>query len=137
MSGFLFDTNVLSETRKASPDQGVVRFISGVAREDFYTSAIVIAELRIGAERRTLTHPDEGESISQWIDGLERRFLHGRILVVDAKVASIYAKMQMQRDRPIMDTLIAATAIANGMVVVTRNVRDFVDLDVEVQNPWS
>lgn len=136
MSGFLLDTNVISETRKDLPDERVLHFLQGLRSRDFYTSSIVFAELRVGAERRAITHPQEGNQISQWIDGLEKRFKR-RILVVDARVAAVYAKLQMHRDRPIMDTLLGATAVANGLIMVTRNTRDFVSMDVEVLNPWQ
>lgn len=136
MNGYLFDTNVLSETRRPVPNQKVLDFVGTLTSETFYTSAIAIAELRVGALRKSLINPDEGKRISRWIDGVERR-MRGRILVVDTEVAAIYAKMQQKRDRPIMDALLAATAIAHGLTMVTRNVRDFVHMEVEILNPWE
>lgn len=136
MTMYLLDTNVLSETRRSQPNDNVLHFMEKARRENLYTSAIAIAELRLGAERKVLADLAEGERISRWIDALEKR-MSGRILVVDARVAAVYGKLQRRRDNPIMDTLLAATAIAHDMVMVTRNVRHFLDFDVELIDPWQ
>lgn len=136
MTKYLLDTNVLSETRRRLPNENVLRFLDSVRRDDLYTSAIAIAELHLGAERKLLQDIDGGERIARWIDALERR-MSQQILLVDGRVAAVYGKLQRYRDNPIMDTLLAATAITYDLVMATRNVRHFVDFDVEIVNPWQ
>ncbi len=133
---YLLDTNVLSETRKRTPAPQVLAFLGGLTDDAVYTSALVIAELRKGAARRKLLHASEGDALGQWIDGLEAR-MKGRLLPVDVQVAAIWGDLQAERERPVMDTLIAATAIAHGLVLVTRNVRDMDGLAVPLLNPWD
>lgn len=132
---YLFDTNVFSETRKRAPSPQVMAFLGGLTDETVFTSALVIAELRKGAARKRLTDPSGGESIDQWVNGLELR-LKGRILPVDVAVAAQWGDLQAERDRPVMDSLIAATAIAHRLILVTRNLHDMQGFDVPLLNPW-
>lgn len=136
MNGYLFDTNVLSETYKRVPNANVLAFAGSIPSLEIFTSSIAIAELRRGAERKMLVDEVEGAKIDAWIDEIEV-LMKGRIHSVDVKVAARWGRVVAKRDRPAMDMLIAATAIEHNLVLVTRNVRDFQDLDLEILNPWS
>ncbi len=136
MTGFLLDTNVLSELRKGPHADAQVRNWDAVTRGTArFTSVVVIAELRKGAHARLRKDRDGGAAINRWIDRAIAGF-GDRILPVDLPVVEIWAALMASRSRPPIDTLIAATALARGLILVTRNVRDFVDTRATVVDPW-
>ena len=79
--------------------------------------------------------PKAGQEFSSWVDALEEHY-GDRVLVIDSRIARIWAELSADRTRPVVDTLLAATAIHYGLVLVTRNVRDVEDTPVVVRNPW-
>ena len=137
MSGYLLDTNVVSETAKQRPQPAVVEFM--VAQTDLWLSVIVIHELAYG-----IMILDEGrrrETMNEWLSQVVGDF-SGRILPVDRQTAEFAASMRAQVHRDggrlrVPDALIAGTAMANDLTVVTRNVRDFDGLGVDIVNPWE
>ena len=136
MNGFLLDTNVVSETAKQRPQPAVVEFM--ITQTDSWLSVVVVHELAYG-----IMILDEGrrrDLMAAWLSQVVSDF-SGRILAVDRQVAEIAASMRAQVHGDggrlkIADALIAGTAMANDMTVVTRNVRDFDGLGVEIVNPW-
>ena len=136
MNGFLLDTNVVSETAKQRPQPAVVEFM--VTQTDSWLSVVVVHELAYG-----IMILDEGrrrDLMAAWLSQVVSDF-SGRILSVDRQAAEFAASMRAQVHRDgrrlkIADALIAGTAMANDMAVVTRNVRDFDGLGVEIVNPW-
>ena len=137
MNGFLLDTNVVSETAKQRPQPAVVEFM--ISHTDLWLPVVVIHELAYG-----IMILDEGhrrETMSAWLSQVVRDF-SGRILPVDRQAAEFAASMRAQVHRDggrlkVPDALIAGTAMANDMTVVTRNVRDFDGLGVDIVNPWE
>lgn len=101
-----------------------------------FVSALTVGELRKGVEMRRRTDWLMANQLSAWLDKMEDRFRH-RILPVDAVVADIWGRLAAVRSRPIIDTLIAATALERGMTLVTRNVADMRDTGVLLTNPWA
>jgi len=79
--------------------------------------------------------PLTAKAISGWVDGLEANFAD-RILGVDTASAKLWGAWSAQRPRPVVDTLLAATAVVHDLVLVTRNESDVQDLPVKVFNPW-
>ena len=136
MNGFLLDTNVVSETAKQRPQPAVVEFM--ITQTDSWLSVVVVHELAYG-----IMILDEGlrrDLMAAWLSQVVSDF-SGRILAVDRQAAEFAASMRAQVHRDgrrlkIADALIAGTAMANDMTVVTRNVRDFDGLGVEIVNPW-
>ena len=136
MNGFLLDTNVVSETAKQRPQPAVVEFM--VTQTDSWLSVVVVHELAYG-----IMILDEGrrrDLMAAWLSQVVSDF-SGRILSVDRQAAEFAASMRAQVHRDggrlkIADALIAGTAMANDMTVITRNVRDFDGLGVEIVNPW-
>jgi toxin FitB len=133
---FLLDTNVLSETRKKQPDVNVVTFLSTAEPSSIFVSVLSLGELRKGVAMKSRTDPDAAKRLGAWVDGLEWSF-GDRILGVDAAIATRWGEASAQRSRPVVDTLLAATALVHGLTLVTRNVADVGDLGVKVLNPWN
>jgi len=140
MSGFLIDTNVLSEyNRPGGPNAGVKDWLESTPRELQHVSVLTLAEIQKGIELL-----DDGKrrvQLEQWlIQDLETWFA-GRVLYVDRQVSRRWASLLAQavrrgRPLPTVDSLIAATALAHDLTIVTRNVRDFEGTGAATLNPW-
>jgi predicted nucleic acid-binding protein len=137
---YLLDTNIVSELRKVrlgKADANVAAWADGVDAADLYVSVITVQELEIGillAERRD---PTQGRIFRAWFDQHVLPAFAGRILPVDTTVALKSARLHVPDPRPVRDGLIAATALAHGLTVVTRNVADFTSTGVATLNPWN
>jgi predicted nucleic acid-binding protein len=137
---FLLDTNVVSELRKArsgKTDSGVVRWAASVDSQLLFLFVITLLELEIGVLQIERLDPLQGLALTKWMEGAVKTAFAGRILPVDAAVASQCARLQVPDRKPEADALIAATAIVRGFTVVTRNVGDFRSIPVSLLNPWS
>jgi len=134
---YLLDTNAISELRKKQPDRRVLSFFSTVNSESLLLSVLSIGELHKGAAIKKLTDPEGARRLIAWIDGIEQNF-GNRILPIDAANCKIWGDLSAHRSRPVIDTLIAATAIVHDLILVTRNTRDIRDIPhLNVLNPWK
>lgn len=133
---YLLDTNVVSETRRARPNQRVMAFIEHVADDTLFISALTIGELQKGVELKRRNDPVAARHITIWIEETQYFFAE-RILPVDIEIARLWGVLSADRGRPIVDTLIVATAMIHGLTLVTRNTADFQGLRVRVVNPWE
>lgn len=137
---FLLDTNVVSEWTKPHPNPGLIEWLSEVDEDEVFLSVVTFAELRHGIER--LPAGRRRRQLDQWLRvELPARF-EGRIILVDGAVADEWGRLTARheaRGRPIqaMDALIAATAQAHALTLVTRNTRDFQTSVKSLLNPWS
>ena len=137
---FVLDTNVVSELRKSkagTANPGVTEWARGVAPESLYVSAITILELEIGVLRIERRDRRQGTILRAWLDRAVLPAFDGRILSVDREVAIRCASLHVPDHRSDRDALIAATALANGMTIVTRNTGDFEPTGVATLNPWT
>ena len=137
MSGYLIDTNVVSELTKASPDSGVIAFLS--EQDDLWLAAVVLHELEFGLQSLPQGHrrDDLRQVLSDFITEFD-----DRILPLERIEAEWAARLRAEahlsgRVLHLGDALIAGTAKAHGLSVATRNVKDFDGLDVNVANPWQ
>jgi hypothetical protein len=136
--GFLIDTNVLSELQKGErADAGVRDWYGKAGHDELYLSALVVGELRQGIERLRRRDPIQA-------DRLERRLaaVHGqmreRVLSITVAVADRWGRINAAAGPlPVIDGLLAATALAHDLVLVTRNVRDVERSGVRLINPFS
>ena len=137
---FLLDTNVVSELRKirlGKADANVAAWADSVESTDLYLSVITVQELETGvllAERRD---PVQGAVLRAWLNDQVLPAFSGRVLPVDTAVALRSARLHVPNQRPVLDALIAATALVHGMIVATRNVADFEQTGARTINPWT
>jgi predicted nucleic acid-binding protein len=137
---FLLDTNVISELRKAGDgkaDINVVAWLSSVDATNFYLSAVTLMEIELGILRIERRDPAQGARLRVWMDQRILPEFADRILPIDTAVALRCAPLHVPDPRPERDAFIAATALAHGMTVVTRNVGDFAPTGVPLLNPWD
>ena len=137
---YLLDTNVVSELRKArtgKADARVAAWAQATPASAMFLSAISVLELELGillVERRDGA---QAALLRAWLDHHVLPAFDGRILPVDTAVARCCARLHVPDPRAERDALIAATALAHGLSVVTRNVGDFAATNVGVLNPWT
>jgi predicted nucleic acid-binding protein len=130
---YLVDTCVVSEARRRTPE--AVAWLRAAEPETLFLSAITVGEIMKGVMMKLRTDPPAAAVLRRWLD--ELRFVYAaRILPIDDAVATTWGRLMAQRTRPVLDTLIVATAVVNNKIIVTRNVVDFADAGVEVIDPW-
>ncbi len=140
MSGSLLDTNVISELVKPKPDPAVTRWIDATDESLLFLSVLTLGEIRKGI----VSLPDASRRVSleTWLDHeLVLRFA-GRILVIDQAIADrwgrIAAKAVARKSPlPVIDGLLAATAMQHNLTLVTRDTKDVAVTEVAVFNPWT
>jgi predicted nucleic acid-binding protein len=134
MNRYLLDTNVISELRKAKPYGGVKAWLDGLRTDQIYLSAVTMGELQAGVELTRIQDPEKAREIELWIDNLPNTMF---VLAMDLICFREWGRVM--RDKPDslnMDAMIAATAKVHGLVVATRNERDFRNLGIEIYNPF-
>jgi predicted nucleic acid-binding protein len=136
VAGYLLDTNFISETRKIRADAGVTAFLSASDATGLFLSVLTLGELRRGVEAKRRTDSATSARLSAWVDGIETTFAD-RILPVDVAAARHWGELSAGRSLPVIDTLIAATAITRGLTLVTRNTRDVAATGVPLVDPWQ
>lgn len=136
----LLDTCIISELITKQPNPKVVEFVDSLDPEDIYLSVITIGEIVKGIEK--LPKSRRKTDLHNWLnEDLLIRF-EGNILVLDTDTliewGALTARLESAgKTMPAIDSLIAATALAKKMALVTRNVSDFEASDVEIVNPWK
>ena len=134
---FLIDTNIISEVRKGDRcDPAVAAWWSSVAEDDLWLSPLVLGEIRKGVELARRRDPQRAEALEAWLADVMSGF-GNRVLPVDTAVADQWGRMNAIRSVPVVDGLLAATAKANGLTLVTRNIDDVAGLDLDVLNPFA
>jgi len=135
--GFLIDTNVLSELRKKQrANPGVQHWFAGVKGESLYLSALVIGEVRNGIERLRRRDPVAAVHLERWLAKVETD-MAGRILPVTTPIADRWGRLNAPDPLPVVDSLLAATALEHDLVLVTRNVDDVKRTGVRLLNPFT
>ena len=139
MTGWLLDTNVLSELRRPKPDRKVVAFIAAQPLELLYVSAVTLAEIRFGIE--VVTDATKRAELNDWLAHKVRPRFEQRVLPVTEEIMFKWRllvedgrKAGYTFSQP--DLIIAATALHHGLTVVTRNVSDYERVRTPVFNPW-
>lgn len=133
---YLADANVLSEATRSSPDPQVLAWLREHERE-VVVDPVVLGEIRFGI--LVLPRGRRRNHLEQWFDSGVRRI---RCLPWDVATGLRWAKLLAElrtagRAMPIKDSLIAATALVHGLIVATRNRKDFEKAGVKVVNPFG
>jgi hypothetical protein len=137
---YLLDTCLISELVKKEPIPAVVSWLDEQDEQKLFLSVLNLGELQKGISK--LPDGAKKEELQAWVAlDLVERFT-GRILEIDLETALCWGRLQGEAEQageklPVMDSLIAATAAAHDLVVVTRNVRDIERCGVRVCNPWG
>jgi len=140
MSGFLLDTNCISELVRLKPEPRVLEWLDATDEHLLHLSVLTIGEIRKGLV--SLPHGKRRTHLETWLEvDLQTRF-SSRILAIDAPVADRWGVLAAQarhrgRPLPIVDGLLAATALHHNLIVVSRNAVDFTNVQVAVLNPWE
>lgn len=137
---FLLDTNIVSEWTKPRPSPRLTAWLDAQVETDLFLSVITFAELR--RESALLAPGRKREALTKWIDGALTARFEGRVLDVDRAVCDVWGELLAHARRRghglgVMDGFVAATALANGLTLVTRNVSDFASLDLSLLNPFD
>jgi toxin FitB len=140
MKGWLLDTNVLSELRKPTCHPAVKDWSDRQLPQSLYLSTIVFAEIRYGIDKTN--NFELRQELIIWLDQVLRPWFGDRVLPVDEEVILCWRKItEAGRKRGYTfgqpDALIAATAMVHDLCVVTRNIKDFEQAEVQVLNPWK
>ncbi len=140
MTGWLLDTNVLSELRRPKPETKVVAFIAGQRLDLLYVSAATLAEIRFGIE--LVAEPIRRAELHDWLTHKVRPMFDQRVLPITEDVMFRW-RLMVEDGRKIghtfsqPDLIIAATAFHHGLTVVTRDVGDYQRARVRLHNPWT
>ena len=137
---YLIDTCILSELIKKKPDPNVESWFYSQNEDSLYISVISFGELRKGISKLT-DNSNKKVKLLEWVEGLEKRFL-GRIIDINLDVAENWGHILGELEKkgktlPIIDSLIACTAITHSMIAVTRNTKDMTRSGVELINPFD
>ena len=139
MTGFLLDTNCISEVVRLKPDLHVMAWIEAAEEGLLYLSVLTLGEIRKGLA--ALPQGKRRSRLETWLEvELQARF-SGRILSIDADVADRWGLLAAAKikGKPLsaIDGLLAATAIHHNLTIVSRNVGDFTNTQAPVVNPWE
>lgn len=133
---YLIDTNIISEVRKRDRcDRRVAAWYASITDEELFLSTLVLGEIRKGVELARARDPHKAALLERWLGQVEAAF-GGRVLGIDNAVADQWGRMSAIRPVPVVDGLLAATAMTNGLTLVTRNDRDVAGLGAMVLNPF-
>jgi len=139
MSGYLLDTNCVSELVRLRPEPRVIAWIAAADESSLYLSVLTLGEIRKGLAE--MPQSKRRAQLDAWAENLRLRF-SGRALSIDADIAERWgflaaAAKHAGKGVSVVDGLLAATALHHGLTVVSRNSRDFTALHVPTLNPWQ
>ena len=140
MSGFLLDTNIVSELVRPRPDPRVAQWLDSTDEELLFLSVLTLGEIRKGIA--TLTDRARKTRLEAWLSGNLLARFEGRILPIDHAIADRWGQISgslAPQGSPlaVIDGLLAATALHHNLTLVTRNTRDVARTRVEVFDPWT
>lgn len=140
MSGFLLDTNCISEVVRVTPERSVTEWIEGADENLLYLSVLTLGEIRKGVAG--LSPGKRRMHLETWLEVELRARFSGRILPIDSAIADRWGFLAAEAKRKgkalsTVDGLLAATALHHNLTIVSRNVSDFADTQVPLLNPWQ
>lgn len=134
---YLLDTNVVSELRKGSrAHTRVLSWYAGTESDEKYLSVLTVGEVRRGIENVRGRDPVQARALDRWLERLLATHAD-RVLSIDAAIAEQWGRLSAARSMPVIDALLAATALVHGLTFATRNVRDVSRSGVPTVNPFE
>lgn len=134
---YLLDTNVISELRKgARCDRAVASWFAGVPEDSIYLSVLVIGEIRRGIERVRRRDPQSAQTLERWLRRVIREH-SSRLIPVDQEIAEEWGRLNVPDPLPVIDGMIAATALVHNLTVVTHNIKDIARTGVACVDPFD
>jgi len=133
---YLLDTNVVSEIRKKAPDPGVSAWLASVPDDELFLSVLVVGEIRQGIERLARRDLAQAEIFEQWLSRLVQAY-GDHIVPITARVAEAWGRLNVPDPVPVVDGLMAATALVQDWTLVTRNVDDVTSTGVRLLDPFA
>ena len=139
MTGWLLDTNILSELRKAKPEPKVVRFVAAQPLDALFVSTVTFAEIRFGIE--LVSDPIKRAELGDWLTHKLRPMFEGRVLPVSEDIMFKW-RVLVEDGRTAghtfsqPDLIIAATGLHHGLTIVTRDTADYERTRAPIFNPW-
>lgn len=140
MSGWLLDTNVLSELRRPKPDVKVVAFVSAQSLDLLHVSVATFAEIRFGIE--SVADLSRRMELNDWLEHKLRPMFEDRVLEITEDIMlkwRLLVEVGRKRGHTFSqpDLIIAATALHHGLTVVSRDTSEYEAANVPVLNPWT
>jgi toxin FitB len=140
LTGWLLDTNILSELRRPKPEREVIAFVTARPLELLYVSAVTFAEIRFGIE--LVTDAGRRAELNDWLAHKVRPMFEQRVLAITEDIMLKW-RVLVEEGRKAgytfsqPDLIIAATALHHGLTVVSRDVNEYERAHVPVLNPWN
>ena len=132
---YLLDTNMISELRRPRPHPSLITWLSGLASDQIFISAVTLGELQSGVENIRQQDTGRAEIIEDWIDSVAASY---NVLPMDGGAFRCWGKLMHGKPADLIaDAMIAATAMVRNLTVVTRNLRDFERLGVPAFDPFD
>lgn len=140
MTGFLIDTCAISEFAKKFPNLGLVSWLAKVDARIVFMSSVTIGELHYGI--RLNSQAKKRETLERWLRAEVLSDFRDHILPFDDEVAECWGRIRADARKngnpvPVIDAMIAATAVRYNLTIVSRNESDFRRIGTAVVNPWS
>lgn len=135
---FLIDTNVVSEMRKGKRcAPNVAAWQLTASAQESFISAISMMEIKSGILNAKSNNAAFAQLLEEWYEFQVKPAFEGRVIAVDLEISEYCSVLLDARSRSLADALIAATAYVSDLILVTRNVTDFIDCGIELVNPWE
>jgi predicted nucleic acid-binding protein len=140
VTGWLLDTNILSELRRPKPERKVLAFVAAQPLELLYISTVTLAEMRFGIE--LLPDVARRSELNDWLAHKVRPMFEQRVLAITEDIMFKW-RLLVEEGRKVghtfsqPDLIIAATGQHHGLTIVSRDTADYVKAQVTVFNPWT
>jgi toxin FitB len=133
---YLLDMNIVSEFRRKAPDEAAMAWVETVSSYDLFLSVLTVGEIRQGIERLAVRDPGQAAILDEWSHRLVIDYLD-RIVPVTLEVAELWGRLNAGSPLPLVDGLLAATALVHNWTLVTRNTTDVERTGVRLLNPFE